>query len=58
MKGERHNMAKNANAQNRDMGTGSVKKWMVQLAVPALVAVPELLAAPLSLAAALRQYLL
>ena len=28
---------KKANAQNRDMGTGSVKKWMVQLAVPALV---------------------
>ena len=26
-----------AEAQNRDMGTGSVKKWMVQLAVPALV---------------------
>ena len=28
---------KNAEAQNRDMGTGSIKKWMVQLAVPALV---------------------
>ena len=24
-------------AQNRDMGTGSVKKWMIQLAVPAVV---------------------
>ena len=28
---------KKVTAQNRDMGTGSVKKWMVQLAVPALV---------------------
>ena len=32
-------MAKKATTEtkNRDMGTGSVKKWMVQLAVPALV---------------------
>ena len=28
---------KKAEAHNQDMGTGSIKKWMVQLAVPALV---------------------
>ena len=30
-------MAAKKEKTNQDMGTGSIKKWMVQLAVPALV---------------------